>query len=114
MPSVEAPAVKVPEQPGLELARADPPTRTRHETLRPPGAAHRFLAVFSVISPHFRPRRHRLTADDYRTEVADRLATRNDITRSSEAALNLAPRPPRTSQRAIPIAPQNKLTGRRA
>ena len=51
-----------------------------------PGAAQRFLAVSSVISPHFRPRRHRLTADDYRTEMADRLATWNDITRSSEAA----------------------------
>jgi hypothetical protein len=36
---------------------------------RTPGAAQRFLAVFSVISPHFRPRRHRLTADDYRTEM---------------------------------------------
>ena len=58
----------------------------RQTRLRTPGAAHRFLAVFSVISPHFRPRRHRLTADDYRTEVADRFATWNDITRSSEAA----------------------------
>ena len=52
---------------------------------RTPGAAHRFLAVFSVIPPHFRPRRHRLTADDYRTKMADRFATWNDITRSSEA-----------------------------
>ena len=53
--------------------------------LRTPGGAPRFLAVFSVISPHFRPRR-RLTADDYRTEMADRFATWNEITRSSEAA----------------------------
>jgi putative transposase len=49
--------------------------RTRHETLPHPRRAQRFLAVFSVISPHFRPRRHRLTADDYRTEMADRFAT---------------------------------------
>jgi putative transposase len=65
------------------------PTRQRERAMkrfRTPGAAQRFLAVFSVISPHFRPRRHRLTADDYRTEMADRLATWNDITRSSEAA----------------------------
>ena len=41
--------------------------------------------MFSVISPHFRPR-HRLTADDYRIEMADRFATWTDITRSSEAA----------------------------
>ena len=65
------------------------PTRQRERAMkrfRTPGAAHRFLAVFGVISPHFRPRRHRLTADDYRTEMADRLATWNDITGSSEAA----------------------------
>jgi transposase-like protein len=45
------------------------PTRQRERAMkrfRTPGAAQRFLAVFSVISPHFRPRRHRLTADDYR------------------------------------------------
>ena len=65
------------------------PTRQRERAtkrFRTPGAAQRFLAVFSVICPHFRPRRHRLTADDYRTEMADRFATWNDITRSSEAA----------------------------
>jgi putative transposase len=58
-------------------------TMKRFRTL---GGAQRLLAVFSVISPHFRPRRHRLTADDYRTEMADRFATWTDITRSSEAA----------------------------
>ncbi len=53
---------------------------------RIPGSARPFLAVFSVISPHFRPCRHRLTADDYRTAMTDRFATWNDITRSSKAA----------------------------
>ena len=53
---------------------------------RIPGGAQRFLAVFSVISPHFLPRRHRLTADDYRTEMTRRFATWNDVTRSSKAA----------------------------
>lgn len=67
------------------------PTRQREregaiKRFRTPGAAQRFLAVFSVISPHFRPRRHQLTADDYRTEMADRFTTWNGITRSSEAA----------------------------
>ena len=65
------------------------PTQQRERAMkrfRTPGGAQRFLAVFSVISPHFRPRRHRLTAHDYRTEMADRFATWNDITRSSEAA----------------------------
>ena len=63
------------------------PTRQRERAMkRSPGGAQRFLAVFSVISPHFRPRRHRLTADDYRTAMTDRFATWNDITRSSKAA----------------------------
>ena len=64
------------------------PTRQRERAMkrfRTPIGAQRFLAVFSVISPHFRPR-HRLTADDYRIEMADRFATWTDITRSSEAA----------------------------
>ncbi len=65
------------------------PTRQRERAMkrfRTPGAAQRFLAVFSVNSPHFRPRRHRLTADDHRTEVTRRFATWNDIARSSAAA----------------------------
>ena len=31
--------------------------------------------------PHFRPRGHRLTADDYRTEMADRLAVGKPLRR---------------------------------
>jgi len=53
------------------------PTRRRERAMkrfRTPGAAQRLLAVFSVISPHVRPRRHRLTADDYRTETTRRFA----------------------------------------
>jgi putative transposase len=34
-----------------------------------PGGAQRFLSVFSGISPHFRPRRHRLTAAGYRHDM---------------------------------------------
>ena len=59
------------------------PTRQRERAMkrfRILGAAQRFLAVFSVISPHFRPRRHRLTADDYRTEMTRRFAVCNEVT----------------------------------
>ena len=65
------------------------PTRHRERAMkrfRTPGAAQRFLAVFSVISPHFRPRRHRLTADDYRTEMTRRFAVWNEITGLTAAA----------------------------
>ena len=53
---------------------------------RTPGGAQRFLAVFSVISPHFRPRRHRLPADDYRTEMTCRFAVWNEVTGLTAAA----------------------------
>ena len=65
------------------------PTRQRERAMkrfRTPGAAQRFLAVFSVISPHFRPRRHRFTADDYRTEMTRRFAVCNEVTGLTAAA----------------------------
>jgi putative transposase len=45
---------------------------------RSPGRAQQFLAVFSAISPHFRPRRHRLTAPEYRAEMTDRFTIWNE------------------------------------
>jgi putative transposase len=44
-----------------------------------PGGAQRFLSAFSGISPHFRPRRHRLTATGYRHEMTTRFATWNEV-----------------------------------
>jgi hypothetical protein len=46
---------------------------------RSPGGAQRFLSAFSGISPHFRPRRHRLTAAGYRREMDTRFATWNEV-----------------------------------
>jgi putative transposase len=51
------------------------PTRQRERAMKrftSPGHAQRFLSAFSGISPHFRPGRHRLTAPEWRTEMADR------------------------------------------
>jgi putative transposase len=50
-------------------------TRQREQAMkgfRSPGRAQRFLACFSLISPHFRPRRHLLSATEYRTEMRHR------------------------------------------
>jgi putative transposase len=47
------------------------PTRARERAMKhftSLGHAQRFLSAFSGISPHFRPRRHRLTAAEYRHE----------------------------------------------
>lgn len=59
------------------------PTRQRERAMkgfRSAGGAQRFLSVFSAISPHFRPRRHHLTAPDYRAERTRRFTTWNDVT----------------------------------
>jgi len=73
-------------QPGGELAPADPATRTRHETLPHPRRSPTVPGGVQRDLPAFPARRHRLTADDYRTAMTDRFATWNDITRSSKAA----------------------------
>jgi putative transposase len=42
--------------------------------------AQRFLSAFSRISPHLRPRRHLLSATDWRQVMADRFAVWSEIT----------------------------------
>ena len=42
--------------------------------------AQRFLSAFSGISAHFRPRRHRLSATGWRTEMAERFAAWSEVT----------------------------------
>ncbi|MEV7020257.1 IS6 family transposase [Streptomyces sp. NPDC093991] len=59
------------------------PTRQRERAMkgfRSVGGAHRFLAAFSGISPHFRPRRHLMPAHDYRAELIVRFAIWKHIT----------------------------------
>jgi putative transposase len=59
------------------------PTRQRERAMKRFTSmrhAQRFLSAFSGISPHFRPRRHLLSAPDYRQVMADRFAVWNEIT----------------------------------
>ncbi|MFE9976887.1 IS6 family transposase [Streptomyces hirsutus] len=59
------------------------PTRQRKRAMKrftSPGHAQRFLSVFSGISSHFRPRRHLLTAPNYRAEMTVRFAVWDQIT----------------------------------
>ncbi|MFE7043545.1 IS6 family transposase [Streptomyces atratus] len=59
------------------------PTRQRERAMkgfRSVGAAQRFLAAFSGISPHFRPRRHLMTAPGYRAEMTIRFAIWDQVT----------------------------------
>jgi putative transposase len=47
---------------------------------RSPRSAQKFLAAFSQIPPHFRPRRHLLTVTEYRTEMTVRFTVWDRIT----------------------------------
>ena len=65
------------------------PTRQRERAMKrftSPGHAQRLLSAFSSISPHFRPRRHRLGATEYRREMATRFTTWNEVTGLTTAA----------------------------
>ncbi|WP_405524524.1 IS6 family transposase [Streptomyces canus] len=59
------------------------PTRQRERAMkgfRSVGGAQQFLSAFSGISPHFRPRRHLMTASGYRAEMTVRFAIWEQIT----------------------------------
>ncbi|GAB2822806.1 hypothetical protein GCM10027073_61520 [Streptomyces chlorus] len=59
------------------------PTRQRERAMkgfRSVGGTQRFLSAFSGISPHFRPRRHRMTAPEYLTEMTIRFAIWDQVT----------------------------------
>ncbi|MFD7608306.1 IS6 family transposase [Streptomyces mirabilis] len=59
------------------------PTRQRERAMkgfRSTGGAQRFLSAFSSISPHFRPRRHLMTAPDHRAETTARFTIWEHIT----------------------------------
>jgi putative transposase len=59
------------------------PTRQRERTMkgfRSVGGAQQLLSAFSSISPHFRPRRHLMTAAHYRAEMTTRFAIWDQIT----------------------------------
>jgi putative transposase len=65
------------------------PTRERERAMKrfkTSKHAQRFLSAFSGISPHFRPRRHRLRAVAYRQERAARIQIWHEVTGVAAAA----------------------------
>ena len=65
------------------------PTRARERAMKrftSAGHAQRFLSAFSGISPHFRPGRHQLRANEYRREMTVRFTTWNEVTGTTTAA----------------------------
>jgi putative transposase len=65
------------------------PTRQRERRMqgfKSPGHAQRFLAAYGPIAQHCRPRRHRLSAQDYRQEMVQRFQVWREITALAPAA----------------------------
>ena len=65
------------------------PTRQRERAMKRFKSmrhAQRFLSAFSGISAHFRPRRHRLSATQWRTEIDQRFAVWREATSLDAAA----------------------------
>ncbi|MEH0532763.1 IS6 family transposase [Streptomyces stelliscabiei] len=63
------------------------PTRQRERAMKgfcSVGGGQRFLSAFSGISPHFRPRRHLMTAHHYRAEMTIRFAIWDQITGAAD------------------------------
>ena len=59
------------------------PTRVREKIIRrfkSLGQAQRFLSAFGTINSHFKPRRHFLRAQNYRTEMQSRFAFWREVT----------------------------------
>src|SRR5215467_9306995 len=65
------------------------PTRQRERRMqgfKSPGHAQRFLSAYGLIAQHFRPRRHRFSAPEYRQEMAKRCQIWGEITGTMLAA----------------------------
>ncbi|HEY4388419.1 MAG TPA: DDE-type integrase/transposase/recombinase, partial [Ktedonobacteraceae bacterium] len=65
------------------------PTRLREKKMRRfkcAKHAQRFLSAFGPIAGHFQPRRHRLSAGEYRTLLQDRFHTWNEVTGAKRVA----------------------------
>jgi putative transposase len=65
------------------------PTRQRERRMqgcKSPGHAQQFLSAYGPIAHHFRPRRHRLPAPEYRQEMAQRFQIWREITGTVIAA----------------------------
>jgi putative transposase len=59
------------------------PTRLREKKMRKftsAGHAQRFLSAFGPISQHFQPRRHRMSAGEYRATLQGRFQVWNEVT----------------------------------
>jgi putative transposase len=79
------PGVKHRQHKGLNnrAENSHQPTRLREKNMRrftSAKQAQRFLSAFGPISGHFQPRRHRLSAEEYRAMLQSRFQMWNEVT----------------------------------
>ncbi|WP_406729413.1 DDE-type integrase/transposase/recombinase [Streptomyces sp. GD-15H] len=94
MPSVEH---RSHQGPNHRVENSHRPTRQRERArkgCRSACGARRLPAACSGISPRFRPRRHLMTATEYRTETTPRLALWDRLTGAAAVPTAACPRPP--------------------
>ncbi|CAL9669029.1 IS6 family transposase ISRH1 [Streptomyces sp. enrichment culture] len=75
------------KDPNNRAENSHQPTRQCERAMkgfRSVGGTQRFLSAFSGISPHFRPRRHLMTAPDHRAEMIVRFAVWDQITGAAD------------------------------
>src|SRR5258708_29037413 len=85
------PSVEHRQHKGLNnrAERSHQPTRQREKKMRrfkSAKHAQRFLSAFGPISGHFQPRRHRLSAGEYRAILQNRFLVWNEVTGVKQAA----------------------------
>jgi putative transposase len=66
--------------------RPAPERERRMQGFKSPGHAQRFLSAYGPISQHFRPRRHLLSASEYRQEMKQRFESWDEVTDTRRAA----------------------------
>jgi putative transposase len=75
------------------------PTRQRERRMqggKSSGHAQRFLAAYGPIAQHFRPRRHRFSASQYRQAMRTRCQVWEEITGTRKESVSTAPQSGRT------------------
>jgi hypothetical protein len=80
-----------PEDEALIRPARDPPgglarRSSRMQRFTSPGHAQRFLSAYGPMAQHFRPRRHLLSASEYRQEMRNRFERWAEITGTKRAA----------------------------
>jgi putative transposase len=75
------------QSPGRELAPAHPGTRAAHGGFKSPAQAQRFVSIHNVVTSHFRPRRHRMSAGRYRAVRQQRFRVWNHVPQTTALTL---------------------------